>query len=75
MQCGYDLDRIGSHSLRTGGATHLKILGYDSDTIKKLGRWSSDTYLHYIQTQIGDLMAGIATQMAKVLRFHNVSNY
>lgn len=75
LDSGYDLARIGSHSLRTGGATHLKLLGYDSDTIKKLGRWTSNTYLHYIQTQIGDLMAGIATQMAKVLHFHNVSNY
>jgi len=75
INCGYDLARIGSHSLRTGGATHLKLLGYDSDTIKKLGRWTSDTYLRYIQSQIGNLMAGIATQMARVLRFHNVSNY
>lgn len=72
---GYDLSRIGAHSLRSGGATHLKILGYDDDTIKKLGRWSSNTYLRYIQSQIGNLTHGIATQMARVLRFHNVSSY
>jgi len=75
IDSGYDLSRIGSHSLRSGGATHLKVLGYDDDTIKKLGRWSSNTYLRYIQSQIGNLMAGIATQMATVLRFHNVSSY
>lgn len=70
---GYDLDRIGSHSLRSGGATHLKLCGCDELTIMKLGRWSSNTYLRYIQTQIGDIACGLATKMAKVLRFHVVS--
>ena len=70
---GYDLTRIGSHSLRSGGATHLKLCGYDETTIKKLGRWSSNTYLRYIQNQIGELTAGIATSMSRILRFHQVS--
>lgn len=70
---GYDLTRIGSHSLRSGGATHLKLCGYDETTIKKLGRWSSNTYLRYIQNQIGELTAGIATAMSRILRFHQVS--
>ena len=34
---GYDLSRIGSHSLRSGGAVALKLAGHNSDTIKKLG--------------------------------------
>ena len=70
---GYDIARIGSHSLRSGGATHLKLCGYDETTIKKLGRWSSNTYLRYIQTMIGELSAGIATAMSRILRFHQVS--
>ena len=70
---GYSLDRIGSHSLRSGGAVHLKLCGYDHDIIKKLGRWSSDTYLRYIQSQIGELTSGIAINMAKTLRYHIVS--
>jgi hypothetical protein len=70
--CGYDLKRIGSHSVRSGGAMHLKLAGYDDDIIKKLGRWTSNTYLDYIQTQIGNLTANIATSMARVLRFHHV---
>jgi integrase len=69
---GYDLRRIGSHSLRSGGAMRLKLAGYDDDIIKKLGRWTSNTYLRYIQTQIGNLTAGIATNMARLLRFHHV---
>jgi hypothetical protein len=71
---GYTLSRIGTHSIRSGGAMHLKLAGYDNDIIQKLGRWSSNTYLHYIQTQIGQLTAGVAQRMAAVsLQFHIVA--
>jgi hypothetical protein len=71
---GYTLDHIGTHSLHSGGAMHLRLAGYDHDIIKKLGRWSSDTYLLYIQTQIGQLTAGVAQRMAAInLRFHIVA--
>jgi hypothetical protein len=63
---GYDLGRIGSHSLRSGGAMRLKLASYDDDIIQKLGRWTSNTYLHYIQTRIGNLTAGIATNIGKI---------
>jgi hypothetical protein len=43
---GYTMARIGSHSLRSGGAMHLKLAGYDNDIIQKLGRWSSNTALY-----------------------------
>jgi hypothetical protein len=69
---GFNLRRIGSHSLRSGGAVNLKLNGYDHDIIKKLGRWSSNTYLHYIQNSIGELTTGVATKMATTLRFHRV---
>lgn len=69
---GFALDRIGSHSLRSGGAMALKLAGFDSDVIKKLGRWSSDTYLRYIQTQIAHLTHDVAHRMRNSLRFHVV---
>ena len=69
---GFSIDRIGNHSLRSGGAVALKLAGYDSDIIKKLGRWSSNTYLLYIQSQIANLTTGIATQMGRRLTFYNV---
>jgi hypothetical protein len=69
---GYDLKRIGSHSLRSGGAMRLKLAGKDDDIIKKMGRWSSNTYLRYIQTQIGELAVNLATAMAQTLRSHHV---
>ena len=70
---GYDLSRIGSHSLRSGGAMALRLAGYDDDMIKKLGRWSSNTYLIYIQTQVAQFTQGVAPQMARRLHFHNVN--
>ena len=39
---GIDLDLIGVHSLREGGASMaLKLHGYNDTTIKKFGQWSS----------------------------------
>jgi hypothetical protein len=67
----YTIARISSHSICSGGAMHLKLAGYDNNIIKKLSCWSSNTYLHYIQTQIGQLTAGVAQHMASVaLQFH-----
>jgi hypothetical protein len=71
---GYSLSCIGTHSIWSGSAMHLKLVGYDNNIIKKLGCWSSNTYLHYIQTQIGQLTEGLAQQIASVsLHFHIVS--
>jgi hypothetical protein len=66
---GFSLDRIGTISLRAGGATRLKLAGYDSDMIQLIGRWSSRTYQTYIRTQIAQLTAGVSTAMAKDLRY------
>jgi hypothetical protein len=53
---------------------HLKLAGYDNDIIQKLGQWSSNTYLHYIQTQIGQLTTGVAQRMAALsFRLHIVA--
>lgn len=68
-----DPSKVGSHSLRSGGAMHLKLAGYDEITIKKLGRWSSDTYLVYIQSQIANLTDGISQRMAQPLSFRSVA--
>ena len=69
---GFDITRIGTHSLRAGGAVALKLAGYDETTIMKLGRWSSQTYLLYIRNQISATAEGLATGMAASLTYHNV---
>ena len=71
---GFHPRRVSSHSLRAGGAMALKLHGYDRDTIKKLGRWSSDTFLTYIHEQISAFSAGIAAAMAIPIPFHNIES-
>jgi hypothetical protein len=82
----YDALRIGSHSLRSEseGAMRLPLAGYDDDIIKKLswlGRWTSNTYIPYGTCTTSkhkleiSLPAYVATNMARVLHFHNVGAY
>jgi integrase len=60
---GYDLTHIGTHSLRASGAMALKLNGYDKETIMKIGRWSSNTFMTYIHSQIAALTIGVAAKM------------
>jgi hypothetical protein len=69
---GYTLKRVSSHSLRSGGAMALKLAGQSSDTIMRIGRWTSNTYMTYIHSQIGALAKGLAWKMSRHHTFHNV---
>ncbi|CCO37674.1 hypothetical protein RSOLAG1IB_00012 [Rhizoctonia solani AG-1 IB] len=40
---------ITGHSLRSGGATALALLGVPDSYIQKIGRWSSDAWQGYVQ--------------------------
>ena len=55
-----DPDMIGSHSPRAGGAMALKIMGESNLSIRKFGRWTSDTWMMYIHSQISQLYKGVA---------------
>lgn len=44
-----NLENIGGHSLRAGGATFFAASGWPDDRIQALGRWSSDTFKIYIR--------------------------
>jgi hypothetical protein len=50
----------------------LKLAGESSDTIMRVGRWTSLTYMTYIHAQIGALAKGLAWRMSKQHTFHNV---
>ena len=69
---GYDLKRIGSHSLRASGAMALKLQGVDDSLIMKIGRWTGLTFLTYIHAQIGALNTGLAQRMSVRIHFVNV---
>ena len=68
-----DPDLIGAHSLRSGGAMALKLHGYDDTTIRKMGRWTSDTFLQYIHNQIAHLAKDISKNMSMALPFLNIA--
>ena len=70
---GIDPDLIGAHSLRAGGAMALKIMGYNDSTIRKFGRWTSDTWQMYIHSQISKLYEGVAQKMSTHFAFHNIA--
>ena len=70
---GFDLNRIGTHSLRSGGATQLAANGYSAEIIQALGRWKSDSYKRYIQHAMSVLTVGIADNMANLSFHHNTA--
>ena len=63
---------VSSHSLRSGGAMALYLQGVPASTIQKMGRWSSDVFLTYIQAQIAGLTGPLAQIMSQSLPFHNL---
>ena len=69
---GFPSTRVGTHSLRAGGAVALALSGQSPEMIKKIGRWSSDTFLMYVHEQIAHLTVGVAEGMAQTFPFSNV---
>ncbi len=50
----------------------IKFAGADRDDIKKMGRWSSDTFLLYIHDQIAEYSEGWTERMGVVRSFFNL---
>ena len=69
---GIPIDRIDTHSLRSGGANALSLAGYSDRAIMKMGRWKSKTFLEYISSQLSEFSQGMSVSMSKVLNFVNV---
>ncbi|KAI2500877.1 hypothetical protein MHU86_13597 [Fragilaria crotonensis] len=70
--CGYNLQRVGAHSLRASGAMALWLSGHSTEAIMKYGRWKSTTFLTYIHSQIAIISRGAAQKMRSPIAFHNV---
>jgi len=64
---------VASHSLRAGGAMAMHLNGLSDNCIKKMGRWSSDTFLMYIHEQISAFSKGISKKMSTHIQFHNIA--
>ena len=60
---GGDPTRIGTHSLRFGGASALWAAYRDSAVVKRWGRWASEAFQGYLW-EARNNAAGVATAMA-----------
>ena len=71
---GIPVQRIDTHSLRSGGACALKLSGRDDVEIMKMGRWApnSTSFMEYIQQQLSTFSAGMATDMSRIAVFTNM---
>jgi hypothetical protein len=74
LNAGYNPTRVSAHSLRASGAMALRLNDVGEDLIKKLGHWSSSTWLTYIHSQISSLSAGLSERMTIHHVFYNVGN-
>jgi hypothetical protein len=59
-------------SLQAGGAMALHFKNIPTHTIRKMRRWSSDTFLDYIHEQTAVFSAGLSTAMWKNIFFRNI---
>ena len=49
---GIPIDRVDTHSLRSGGANALALSGYSDTQIQKMGRWKGATFKEYIREEL-----------------------
>lgn len=70
---GTPIERINTHSLRSGGANALSLSGYSEMEIQKMGRWRSATFMEYIREELACFSAGMSTKMRKKFGFVNVA--
>jgi hypothetical protein len=58
-----DIPRVTGHSFRIGGTTALLCSGVKPDIVKKMGRWTSDSFLQYWRS-LGHLFAQHASNVS-----------
>ncbi len=70
---GFDEDKVGSHSLRAGGAMALYITKHSAIEIQRAGRWTSTTFMEYIHGQLDVVSKGLAQAMSQSVPFINMA--
>ena len=70
---GFPIDRIDTHSLRSGGANALSLAGYSDTQIQKMGRWKGATFKEYIREELHVFSEGMSKNMKQTFRFVNIS--
>ena len=70
---GIPIQRINTHSLRSGGANALALAGYSDTQIQKMGRWKGATFKEYIREELACFSTGMSTDMKRKFNFVNVA--
>jgi hypothetical protein len=70
---GIPIDRIDTHSLRSGGANALSLAGFSDREIQKMGRWRSATFKEYIREELACFSEGMSTKMKHRFAFVNIA--
>ena len=57
---GIPIDRIDTHSLRSGGVNALSLSGYSDTQIQKMGRWRGAAFKEYIREELACFSEGMS---------------
>ena len=70
---GIPIERINTHSLRSGGTNALALSGYSDTQIQKMGRWRGATFKEYVWNKLACFSSGMSRDMKTKFGFVNVS--
>jgi hypothetical protein len=70
---GIPIERIDTHSLRSGGANALSLAGLSDTQIQKMGRWQGATFKEYVRKELASFSEGMSTKMKQKFHFVNVA--
>ncbi len=73
MAKGIPIDRIDTHSLRSGGANALSLSGYSDTQIQKMGQWRGVTFKEYIREELACFSKGMSKSMKRKFDFVNIA--
>jgi len=73
MAKGIPINRIDTHSLRSGGANALSLSGYSDTQIQKIRRWRGATFKEYIREELACFSEGMSKSMKKKFDFVNIA--
>ena len=70
---GIPIDRLDTHSLRSGGANKLSLAGYSDRDIKKMGRWRGETFKDHIREELHCFAERMLTEMKQDFKIFNIA--
>ena len=70
---GIPIERVDTHSLRSGGANALALCGYSDTQIQKMGRWRGATFKEYIREDLACYSKGMSRDMKRKFGFVNIA--